>query len=875
MIRPFKFWASKVLPAVYDETLSYYEVLCKTVDKLNEVINSQNELSNDFNNLVILQNELQEFVTNYFDNLDVQTEIDNKLDELVENGTLDDIVGKYINNSFITPEMFGAVGDGITDDTEAFQKTVNLIIERNGVYIKNNPTIQLSANKKYLIKNKVYIDHPITVIGATNSFIQTIQNGEFIFTRPLIDDYRQYHIGDYMCELLDTSISNPLDSISNYTNIKVCTKIEIVNDNPVYTWETTDFKCLDEKGSIYQGTGTKWNNVAFSYCDKVFRGDRFIYHTFSECLFHHINIIFDCMGTSDSYSKQAQWFGKYDINNCDIRYVREIFRLTKEFYASGATLSVNAVNINGGVINTSNFFIQSYKNVRIDPDHVGKYLIDGGINFKNNFRVESMNINGCDIENVDYFFAINKDPDNGYGMTNNQYSNNKVRWIGGLYLYNIIFDGCHFENFGFIYHGYYNQYQEPSYPSAYYAGLVRSQVSFLNSYFQYPNNSKRRLIDCSDDNNMSAGTFGSVIFNVSLINCPMTIYARATGNNHTVGNSNYLADQYTFPIVKFKTNKYIALFENLENNCFLYKFDVTIQKLDTAYIVLTQDEINAVCNEDYITSPENANLIAGLIHQRLECNNAIAELLNITESELNNMSVAQISNTIYNISEEDQTTLLGIINVHLLASDTTEFLDNENASTYISANKKYIDLHIPSDSNDVQYAYYNGTIPHRINDANRVLTTYYAAQRNNEFLNQLTGGTILGFLANSRPDLYETNVSYVQNISNQGLFVYDICNNNNLRYLSLRNGFNGKLKNSTQPNPVWFKNCNKLETVRIEFTPTSIENAIPGTAFNDCNSLANIYCQFPSTDSIACTNAPWTNIRPVKVHYTDTTISYN
>ena len=44
MIKPLKFWCQKVLPAVYDDSLSYYEVLSKINEKLNEVITSENEL---------------------------------------------------------------------------------------------------------------------------------------------------------------------------------------------------------------------------------------------------------------------------------------------------------------------------------------------------------------------------------------------------------------------------------------------------------------------------------------------------------------------------------------------------------------------------------------------------------------------------------------------------------------------------------------------------------------------------------------------------------------------------------------------------------------------------------------------------------------
>ena len=41
---PVKFWCFKVLPLVYDDSLSYYEVLCKLRDKINDMIVSMSEL---------------------------------------------------------------------------------------------------------------------------------------------------------------------------------------------------------------------------------------------------------------------------------------------------------------------------------------------------------------------------------------------------------------------------------------------------------------------------------------------------------------------------------------------------------------------------------------------------------------------------------------------------------------------------------------------------------------------------------------------------------------------------------------------------------------------------------------------------------------
>lgn len=41
-IETLRFWCRKVLPLVYDDSLSYYEVLCKVAAKLNEVIDNEN-----------------------------------------------------------------------------------------------------------------------------------------------------------------------------------------------------------------------------------------------------------------------------------------------------------------------------------------------------------------------------------------------------------------------------------------------------------------------------------------------------------------------------------------------------------------------------------------------------------------------------------------------------------------------------------------------------------------------------------------------------------------------------------------------------------------------------------------------------------------
>ena len=46
-IERLNYWCHKILPLIYDDSLSYYEVLCKVSSKLNEVIDGTNENSEE------------------------------------------------------------------------------------------------------------------------------------------------------------------------------------------------------------------------------------------------------------------------------------------------------------------------------------------------------------------------------------------------------------------------------------------------------------------------------------------------------------------------------------------------------------------------------------------------------------------------------------------------------------------------------------------------------------------------------------------------------------------------------------------------------------------------------------------------------------
>ena len=65
----FKFWCMKVLPLVYDDSLSYYEVLCKVVKYINDLIENDKTMVEEIAELKaelsVVQKWIDDFDTSY------------------------------------------------------------------------------------------------------------------------------------------------------------------------------------------------------------------------------------------------------------------------------------------------------------------------------------------------------------------------------------------------------------------------------------------------------------------------------------------------------------------------------------------------------------------------------------------------------------------------------------------------------------------------------------------------------------------------------------------------------------------------------------------------------------------------------------------
>ena len=86
MIKDLKYWCYKVLPLVYDDSLSYYEVLCKVVKKLNELIDNYSASGETITEMQAEIAQLQEWVDN-FDTAFIENVVQEYLEKMVKTVT--------------------------------------------------------------------------------------------------------------------------------------------------------------------------------------------------------------------------------------------------------------------------------------------------------------------------------------------------------------------------------------------------------------------------------------------------------------------------------------------------------------------------------------------------------------------------------------------------------------------------------------------------------------------------------------------------------------------------------------------------------------------------------------------------------------------
>lgn len=124
-IKPFRYWCQQALPLTFDDSISYMELLSKMTNYINDCIHDVATAETDIENLANAYNQLQNYVNTYFDDLDVQEEVNNALDAMVESGEfgelLTPVVAAQIGNVVAEqlPDVVGAqIGDAVANQID-------------------------------------------------------------------------------------------------------------------------------------------------------------------------------------------------------------------------------------------------------------------------------------------------------------------------------------------------------------------------------------------------------------------------------------------------------------------------------------------------------------------------------------------------------------------------------------------------------------------------------------------------------------------------------------------------------------------------------------------------------------------------------------
>lgn len=102
----FKYWVQTSFPLVFDDSLSYYEVLSKVIAYLNQTIDAVKVEDDNVRALRDAYIKLETYLNEWTDNLDVESVISQKLDQLVADGTFTEqmmqALGQIIKNVKVT-----------------------------------------------------------------------------------------------------------------------------------------------------------------------------------------------------------------------------------------------------------------------------------------------------------------------------------------------------------------------------------------------------------------------------------------------------------------------------------------------------------------------------------------------------------------------------------------------------------------------------------------------------------------------------------------------------------------------------------------------------------------------------------------------------
>ena len=248
----FRYFCQKVLPTVYDESLSYYELLCKLTSKINEVIESSNKNGEAITELQNLYKQLKDYVDNYFSTVDLQDEIDAALNKMAESGDLATIISEYLNG--INIYGFRTINDMKNAETIGIGSICRTLGDTD--YKTGNGKFYYV--RRYLTTDTIDDDNIIALINNPQAVAEKIPDYFYNTLSTNITDITT-KIGT-LTNLVTTEKTNLVGAI-NETNGNITTQINNVTGELSQLTTTTKTNLVGAINELNGETDTNANNI--------------------------------------------------------------------------------------------------------------------------------------------------------------------------------------------------------------------------------------------------------------------------------------------------------------------------------------------------------------------------------------------------------------------------------------------------------------------------------------------------------------------------------------------------------------------------------------------------------------------------------------
>lgn len=317
---PFKAWLASNIPAVYDNTMSYYEELVALIKYLQDTVVPA--INSNAETITILSNaieQLKQYVDSYFENLDVQEEINNKLDQMAADGSFDEILDKYFNDqSGYIDVIFPKLSLTNIDSTQG-----SSVILTDGTNSAIIDTFQY-ADDYVNIKNAL-TNAGITKLNAV--FISHYHIDHYNNLEQLLTDFGQVGVTKVYLPRL-TENSNLTTDVATYRNSVVSTLNSLG-----YTYTILDNKDynIGENGFIIRAMNA--SAVDYAYYDALNVTD-----------YNEYSVGFECLSKGKKFLYTADW-GENAQNRCAKLYVNSSYDIVTAPHHGLSYLSSDLFNM--------------------------------------------------------------------------------------------------------------------------------------------------------------------------------------------------------------------------------------------------------------------------------------------------------------------------------------------------------------------------------------------------------------------------------------------------------------------------------------------------------------------------------------------------